>query len=72
MVAITLADFLLDKFGGDSLDETRDNVARYRERIGRAPEAPVPGGRRRAGIGAGPTGADEVRTADEVGSGGDD
>jgi chorismate synthase len=64
MVAITLADFLLDKFGGDSLEETRSNVAAYRERIGRAPEAPVPGGRRRGG--------DEVRTADEVGSGGDD
>jgi chorismate synthase len=63
MVAITLADFLLDKFGGDSIDETLDNVARYRERIGRAPASPVPGGRRAAA---------EVRTADEVGSGGDD
>jgi chorismate synthase len=67
MVAITLADFLLDKFGGDSLDETLDNVARYRERIGRAPEAPVPGGRRPA-----TAAEDVVRTADEVGSGGDD
>ena len=36
MVAITLADAMLDKFGGDSLAETRDNLERYRERIGRA------------------------------------
>ena len=45
MVMLTLADFVLDKFGGDSLDETRDNLARYRERIAAAPEAPVAGGR---------------------------
>ncbi|MFM2106762.1 MAG: chorismate synthase [Chloroflexota bacterium] len=37
MVALTIADFLLDKFGGDSLDETRDNLARYRARIARPP-----------------------------------
>lgn len=67
MVAITLADFMLDKFGGDSLAETRDNLDRYRERIGRRPDAPGP---RRAHEGAPVTPA--VRTADEVGSGGDD
>ena len=74
MVAATLADFVLDKFGGDSLDETRDNLARYQERIGRAPEAPAPGGRRGRGSpgGAAAGAAGEVRTADEVGSGGDD
>jgi chorismate synthase len=70
MVAITLADFMLDKFGGDSLAETRDNLARYHDRIGRPPE------RRRTGGGAGrgepPTAAAQARTADEVGSGGDD
>jgi chorismate synthase len=83
MVAIVLADAMLDKFGGDSLAETRDNLARYRERIGHAPEAPVPGGRRPgtgaaraaggtdAARGAGGEGV-EIRTADEVGSGGDD
>ena len=43
---LVLADFVLDKFGGDSLAETLDNVARYRERIARLPEAPVAGGRR--------------------------
>ena len=67
MVAITLADAILDKFGGDSLAETRDNLARYRERIGRAPAAPVAGGRRAAGASG-----EAARTADEVGSGGDD
>jgi chorismate synthase len=65
MVAITLADAMLDKFGGDSLTETRDNLDRYRERIGRRPDAPTAGGRR-AVVGA------AARTADEVGSGGDD
>ena len=33
MVCLTLADFALDKFGGDSLAETLDNVARYRTRL---------------------------------------
>jgi len=33
MVCLTLADFALEKFGGDSLAETLDNAARYRERI---------------------------------------
>jgi chorismate synthase len=35
MVLLTLADFALDKFGGDSMAETADNLARYRERIAR-------------------------------------
>jgi chorismate synthase len=35
MVMLTIADFVLDKFGGDSIDETRDNFARYVERISR-------------------------------------
>lgn len=42
MVALTLADFALEKFGGDSLDEVLDNYGRYLERIGR----PVPAPRR--------------------------
>src|SRR5207247_10412020 len=36
MVMLTVADFVLDKFGGDSMDETRDNLERYKARIGRA------------------------------------
>jgi chorismate synthase len=38
MVMLTLADAMLDKFGGDSIGETRDNLDRYRERISRAPD----------------------------------
>jgi len=41
MVCLTLADFLMDKFGGDSLVETVDNLARYRERAAKSP-APSP------------------------------
>ncbi|MEO8438066.1 MAG: chorismate synthase, partial [Chloroflexota bacterium] len=68
MVLLTLADFTLDKFGGDSLAETRDNLERYRERSARAPEAPVAGGRR---AGATPAGAGTTGDG-EAGSGGDD
>jgi chorismate synthase len=35
MVCLTLADFALEKFGGDSLAETLDNAARYRNRVAR-------------------------------------
>jgi chorismate synthase len=38
MVLLTLADAMLDKFGGDSLGETRDNLDRYRARISRPPQ----------------------------------
>jgi chorismate synthase len=58
MVMLTVADFVLDKFGGDSIDETRDNLERYKERIGRA------GGRPTVAAGAG--------DGEGVGSGGDD
>jgi chorismate synthase len=36
MVLLTLLDFALDKFGGDTVDDTRDALARYVARIGRA------------------------------------
>jgi chorismate synthase len=73
MVMLTLMNFALDKFGGDSIAETRDNLERYRARISRAPDAPIAGGRM-------PAGADEVVAAtdkgvtgtDVAGSGGDD
>ncbi len=61
MVMLTIADFLLDKFGGDSLDETRDNLLRYRERIAAVADRGAPGART----------ADAAATT-EVGSGGDD
>ena len=34
MVALVLADALVEKFGGDSLGETRANLAAYLERAG--------------------------------------
>jgi chorismate synthase len=67
MVLLTLADFVLDKFGGDSLAETRDNLDRYRERIARTPEAPIAGGR----PGGQRVGGSDVGDG-EAGSGGDD
>jgi chorismate synthase len=39
MVLLTLARFVLEKTGGDSLAEVRDNLDRYRERIGRGAAA---------------------------------
>jgi chorismate synthase len=39
MVCLTLADFVLDKFGGDSLPELLDNLARYRQRVAAGPAA---------------------------------
>ena len=62
MVLLTLADFVLQKTGGDSMDEVREAMARWRERLARA------------GAGA-PTGTTRGDSADEapaVGSGGDD
>ncbi|HEX9045032.1 MAG TPA: chorismate synthase [Candidatus Limnocylindrales bacterium] len=41
MVALTIADAVLEKFGGDSLGETRDNLERYRARIARGVRGPV-------------------------------
>ena len=37
MVALVLADAMTEKFGGDSLEEMRDNVNAYVARIGRRP-----------------------------------
>ena len=66
MVMLTLADAMLEKFGGDTVEDTRAALDRYVERISRAPDAPVAGGRR-AG-----TSATSLVGGDEAGSGGDD
>ncbi|HSK52568.1 MAG TPA: chorismate synthase [Clostridia bacterium] len=58
MVMLTLARFVLEKFGGDTIDDVRDALARYRERIARAPDP--------TSIAHGLTGTDEAS------SGGDD
>jgi chorismate synthase len=39
MVCLALTDAVLDKFGGDSLRETLDNLVRYRERLALGPAA---------------------------------
>ncbi len=43
MVMLTLAAFVLEKTGGDSMPEVLDNLARYRARTGEARPAPVAG-----------------------------
>jgi chorismate synthase len=68
MVMLTLASFVLEKFGGDTLDDVRDALARYRERIGRNPEAPIAGGMPARLASA----TDDDAAGGVVGSGGDD
>ena len=67
MVMLTLADAMLDKFGGDTIADTRDALDRYVARISAAVEAPVAGGRR--GLASAPA---RSPGGDEAGSGGDD
>jgi chorismate synthase len=76
MVMLTLADAMLDKFGGDTIADTRDALDRYVERISRPIDAPLPGGRQAltgtgdASVGGALDGAGGG--GDEAGSGGDD
>jgi len=72
MVMLTLADSMLDKFGGDTIADTRAALDRYVERISGPIEAPVAGGRR--AVASGGTGSEPSDGAggDEAGSGGDD
>jgi chorismate synthase len=60
MVMLTLADFVMDKFGGDSVDEMLDNLERFRRRASGPPLEP-------AGASDG-----AAMPETEVGSGGDD
>jgi chorismate synthase len=59
MVLLTLADFVLQKTGGDSMAEVRESMARWRDRLAAARTA--------AGAGGSPTDAEVT-----LGSGGDD
>lgn len=43
MVMLTLAQYVLEKTGGDSMVEVIDNLRRYRERIAAEPVPPIPG-----------------------------
>lgn len=74
MVMLTLAGFIVEKFGGDTLDEIRDSMARYRDRIAQPPEAPVAGGRPTgaAATAAAPVPPDGNAPGGDFGSGGDD
>jgi chorismate synthase len=78
MVMLTLARFVIEKFGGDTLDDVRANLEHYRARIAAAPEAPVAGRPRvlagsAAGSEPGPAApAHGLTGTDEAGSGGDD
>ncbi len=69
MVMLTLADAMLDKFGGDTIADTRDALDRYVARISGPIEAPVAGGRR---VGAPADDGGVSPDGDEAGSGGDD
>ncbi len=69
MVLLTLARFVLEKFGGDSVLEVRDNLARYRERtLAMAAPGEGPHGDPRAD----PSAASATTGEAESGSGGDD
>ena len=67
MVLLTLAQFVLEKTGGDSMDEVRESMTRWRERLARSRSAS--GGAAEGAAGSG-SGAGEEAAA--VGSGGDD
>ena len=74
MVMLTLARFLLEKVGGDTVTDTSANLATYTARIAEPLDAPVAGGRRGAAVPVdGPVQARHGLTgSDEAGSGGDD
>jgi hypothetical protein len=64
---------MLDKFGGDTIDDTRDALERYVGRISRTIDAPVAGGRHgSASPAAVAAGHPTESGGDEAGSGGDD
>jgi chorismate synthase len=75
MVMLTLATFVIEKFGGDTVEDVGASLAAYRARIARTLQVPVAGG-----IRDGAAIRDDGETApahgltgsDEAGSGGDD
>ncbi len=66
MVLLTLAQFVLEKTGGDSIDEVRESMTRWRDRLARSRS------RSRSAPGDGAGGAPAGEEAAAVGSGGDD
>jgi chorismate synthase len=78
MVLLTLARAVLEKTGGDSMDEVRESMARLRERLARPVPPPTVGSKQAVAVAAAhaepemPT-PDDVKSGDGVfGSGGDD
>jgi chorismate synthase len=69
MVMLTLARFLLEKTGGDSMDEVLASLERLRERMATPLPAPMAGS---AGGGVGAAGPIPEGASGELGSGGDD
>ncbi len=74
MVMLTLASFVLEKVGGDTVADAAANLATYKARIAEPLDAPVAGGARQGdGSPDGPVAAHHGLTgSDEAGSGGDD
>ena len=81
MVMLTLASFVMEKFGGDTVDDVRASIEHYRARIAATPtpRSPAGGGPGRAGADRAGDAATEPVPAghgltgtDEAGSGGDD
>jgi chorismate synthase len=73
MACLTLADFALEKFGGDSLAELLDNAALFRARITHASSAPstLPG-RARSAAPSAPSTPSEKAPRRRAGDGADD
>jgi len=71
MVMLTLARFLLEKTGGDSMAEVTESLGRWRERLGRAPggDGALAG---QASTGSEAAGAARTDAGGTAGSGGDD
>lgn len=81
MVMLTLARFVLEKTGGDSMAEVRESMDRWRARLARLPGAAGGGSSEPMTAGAGASagtgaragaGADETAEGGTAGSGGDD
>ena len=73
MVLLTLAKFVLEKVGGDTVDDAATNLAAYRARIAQPMSVPIAGGTPGTADLDGPVEARHGLTGtDEAGSGGDD
>jgi chorismate synthase len=74
MVMLTLARFVLEKVGGDTVADAAANLATYKARIAEPLDAPVPGGGRadRDRVDEPVAAHHGLTGSDEAGSGGDD